>query len=621
MAFPKIEALKPPVEASPVFVPPHKSLIASAVRMTLSDEAWRGYRFTDEAWQKQGWEFYDTNEQLHNAVDYVGNACSLVRIYVAHVDENGVRQEEVTDDKQIAALADTLFGGPAAKAEIVRNLASSLTVAGECYLIGMAAKPGYGDKWMVVAPSEVRRQGKNVVVTVGHAVRETLNPKRDIIVRIHTPHPRRPLMADSPVRANLDVLYRMREIQLFKRSQFNSRIANAVILPVPESQATPKGDDESANTDDLLQQLNEVINSNLEGKGTAAQFAPILWPMSLAELDAMKGIQPIRLDSIISDALSTMESKEMEKLAIGVNVPVEIQLGSREMNHWGVWFAGEEFIVKSVMPIMGRLVDAITTAYLGPALIALGKDPARYTYWYDVAPLSSSANQLVDAINLHEKGVISAEALRRTANFRESDAPTKEESGERFVREVILRDPTLFITEQVREYVGIEGIDTAVPELTTPPPPPPTPTRGIEARKPGQGAPDTRPTATENRPEESELIASAASGPSPAHVAANGMVIRALEKANKKLLTPSVRKTFPNTDILTLHTRLEVTDGQVDTLLAGAWHYSPHHLYGVGVDPTHVSQVLDSYVRGLLLHRVEHSPSLMSARLREAGIR
>lgn len=615
MAFLRKDAVAPPL----VPALPQRSMIASAVRMTLSDAAWHGYRFTDEAWQKQGWDFYDTNEQLHNACDYVGNACSLVRIYVANVDENGVRQDEVMGDKEIAALAHTLFGGPAAKAEVVRSMGISLSVAGECYLIGMAAKPGYGDKWMVLAPSEVRRQGKNVVVNVGHAIRETLDPSRDIIVRIHTPHPRRPLLSDSPVRALLDVLYRMREIQLFKRSQFNSRIANAVILPVPESLATPRGDDESAATDDLLQQLFEVMNSNLEGKGTAAQVAPILWPMAREDLEAMKGIEPIRLESVLSDALSVMEKQEMEKLAIGINVPVEIQLGSKEMNHWGVWFAGEEFIVKSVMPLMGRIVDAITTAYLQPALKALGKDPSRYTFWYDVAPLASSANQAVDTLNLYEKGVVSAETVRRAFNYKETDAPRAEETNVRFMRELLLRDPTLFAAEPVREYIGIE-VETVVPELVTPPPAPPVPERGIEGPRPGQGAPDTRPTATENQPD-SELIASAAWGPSAVHVAANSMVIRAIELANKKLLTPNVRKAFPNTDILTLHTRLEVADGQMDALLAGAWDHSRHHLYGTGAHPETVSEVLDSYVKGLLRHRIEHNPSLLSARLREAGIK
>lgn len=601
--------------------PKPMSMIASAVRMTLSEQAWRGYRFTDEGWQKLAWEFYDTNEQLHNAVDYVGNACSLVRIYVANVDKNGVRQDEVDDDDEIAALADTLFGGPAAKAEILRTLAESLTVAGECYLIGLSARPPWGDKWMVLAPSEVRRQDKIVWINVGHAVREQISPGKDIIVRVHTPHPRRPLLADSPVRALLDTLHRMREIQLFKRSQFNSRIANAVVLPVPESLAVPKGDDESASVDDVYQQLFEVMTSNLEGKGTAAQIAPILWPMPLAELEAMKGMQPIRFESVLSEVLGAMEKNEMEKLAIGINVPVEIQLGAKEMNHWGVWFAGEEFIVKSVMPIMGRLVDAITTAYLGPALKALGKDPARYTYWYDISPLASSANKAVDTLNLYEKGVVSGETVRRAFNYRETDAPSKDESGQRYTREVILRDPQYFAVEAVREYAGVEGIETALPPIPPGPPPPPAPQRGIEGTRPGQGTPDTRPTATQNQPQRSsELIASLVDGPSAVHVAANSMVLRALEVANKKLLTPSVRKAHPNADILTLHTRLAVNEAQLPALLAGAWDHCGHHLYGMYADQSLVASVLNSYVAGLLTHRIEHNPTLMSARLREAGI-
>lgn len=609
---------KTPEAIAPALIPKPISMIASAVRMTLSDEAWRGYRFTDESWQRIAWDFYDTNEQLHNAVEYVGNACSLVRIYVAHVDENGVRQDEVTGDAEIAALADTLFGGPAAKAEILRTLAESLTVAGECYLIGMSSRPAWGDKWMVLAPSEVRRQGKVVWINVGHAVREQLNPSRDIIVRVHTPHPRRPLLADSPVRALLDTLHRMREIQLYKRSQFNSRIANAVVLPVPESLAVVKGDDESASVDDIYQQLYEVMTSNLEGKGTAAQIAPILWPMPLAELEAMKGIQPIKFESVLSEVLSEMEGKEMEKLAIGINVPIEIQLGSKEMNHWGVWFAGEEFIVKSVMPIMGRLVDAITTAYLQPALKALGKDPNRYTYWYDVAPLASSANQAVDTLNLYEKKVVSAETVRRAFNYRETDAPTEDELGRRFVQEVILRDPSYFAVEGVREYAGVEGVETALPEAPAGPPPPPAPERGIEGPRPGQ-KPDTRPTATTNN-DDSQLIASLAASPSAVHIACNSMVIRALELANKKLLTPAVRKAFPDTNVLTLHTRLAVDESRVPALLAGAWDYCGHHLHGVGADESLVAAVLNSYVAGLLVHRIEHNPSLMSARLREAGI-
>jgi hypothetical protein len=337
--------------------------------------------------------------------------------------------------------------------------------------------------------------------------------------------------------------------------------------------------------------------------------------MPLPELEAMKGMEPIKFESFISEQAIALRKEAQEKLAIGMNVPVEIQLGGREMNHWGVWFAGEEFITKSIMPLMNRIVDAITISYLQPALKALGKDPNRYTYWYDTAPLAATANQLADTLNLYREGIVSADAVLRAAALRESDKPTKEESQTRFVKEVILRDPTLFAVEPVRELVGVE-VETAVPELTTPPPAPPVPETLPTGPQPGQKPARQAITDSDN---EEQLIASLA-GPTPIHVAASNAVIRALELANKKLLTPKVRGSFPAADIMTLHTKLEVSEEQAEVLLAGAWDKLPMYLDGTGASADTLRPRLDGYVRVLLTKKVEHSPSLLASLLREAGI-
>lgn len=604
---------KPEPEAPP-------SLVASAARMGLKENSWIGYRFADETWQIQGWEFYDTNGQLHNACDYIGAACSLVRIFVAHVDENGVRQGEVEDDEEIAALADNLFGGPAAKAEMLRNLGISLTVAGECYIIGKSARAGTHDKWVVVGPSEVRpigdvKSATDYSVLFGNGVREILNAKRDMIVRVWTPHPRRPIMADSPVRALLGLLSQMAKTELYLNAQLSSRLANATLLPVPETLTIPKGDSRTPSPDDILQQIYEVATSNLEGLGTAAQIAPILWPMPLAELEAMKGMEPIKFESILSSQAIELRNELMNKLAIGINVPVEIQMGGREMNHWGVWFAGEEFIVKSIMPLMGRIVDALTTAYLYPALKFLGKDPQRYTFWYDVAPLSSSANQTLDAINLFDKNVIGEEALRRVANFNDADAPGDKELASKFIKELLLRDPTLFTVEQVREAIGI-FIETALPQLTTPPPPPPAPDALPQGPAPGQ---QPRMEDTDGLTAESDLIASAA--PPAVYVAANAAVIRALELANNRLLNKKNKLLFPDANKLTFHTKVVVASAQQATdAMEGVWDLLPMQMEGL-VEPKRIQPVLDAYVRGLLLNRIEHTPGLLYGVLRQAGLR
>lgn len=598
-----------------------QSLIASAVRMGLSEEAWRGYRFTDEAWQRQAWDFYDTNPQLHNAIDYIGAACSMIRVFVAEVDENGVRQGEIESDTEIGALAETLFGGPANKAEILRAVGESLSVAGECFILGRAGRQdNASDTWWVSAPSEVRRNGDIVYVNMGRAVREELNPGRDIIIRVWTPHPRRAFLADSPVRALLGLLFEMEQMTMFIRSQMNSRIANATILPVPSTLSAPKGDAQAVATDDIYQQLFEVITSNLEGKGTAAQVAPILWQMPLAELAAMANVQPIRFDSPLSDQAIDLRKEQQQKLAIGINVPVEIQVGGQEMNHWSIWWAGEEFIIKTIMPLMNRIVDALTTAYLIPALKALGKDPARYTYWYDTAPLANSANKLADALNLYNTtpGIVSAATVRREGNYTDADAPTEEEDNKRFLQQVILRDPTLFAAEAVRKFLGID-IPDMMPELTTPPPPPPTPDR--VPTEPQAGQKPVQPAITDGA-DGGDLIASLVTGPSSVHVAANGIVMRALEIAGKKLLTPTHRGMFPDTPAHTLHTKIRVAShAHADTLLAGAWDNAPIYFDGTRVDIRKVTPILNSYAKTLLTKSIEHHPSLLAAMLDEQDLR
>lgn len=592
------------------------SLIASAVRMGLSEEAWRGYRFSDEAWQRQAWDFYDTNPQLHNAVDYIGAAASMIRIFVAEVDENGVRQGEVDNDGEVGALAETLFGGPANKAEMLRAIGESLTVAGECFIIGKSRRGGMSDQWWVAAPGEVRKNGDTVYVNMGRSQREEINPGRDIVIRTWTPHPRRAYLADSPVRALLGLLYEMEQMQMFIRAQMNSRIANATILPVPSTLAVPKGDGQAVATDDIYQQLFEVITSNLEGKGTAAQVAPILWQMPLAELQAMNGVQPIRFDSPLSDQAIELRREQQQKLAIGMNVPVEIQLGGQEMNHWSIWWAGEEFIVKTMQPLFNRIVEALTVAYLAPALRVLGKDPARYTYWYDTAPLANSANKLADALNLYNANppIVSAATVRREGGYNDADAPTEEEINTRFIKEVVLRDPTLFAITAVREEIGID-IDTAVPELAPGPPPPPAP--GRVPTEPAPGKQPNQPAVTDGS-EEGQLIAAAVPPPTAIAIAANGLVVRALELAGKRLLTPTHRGVFGDTPPHLLHTKIRVGSTQhAEALLAGAWDQWDYYFAGVHAPRGQLQPVLQSYARGLLTNSIEHNPTLLAAMLQE----
>lgn len=615
-----------PVEAPEAPVAERRSMIASAARMTMSGDfwqaqlgldAWQTQRFADESWQTEGWRYFDTNGQLHNSVDYIGAACSQIRIYVAHVDENGVRGKEVMDDPEIAALADNLFGGPATKAEMLRAMAMALTVAGECYIIGRSTATK--DVWICAAPADVRRTGNTVYVQMGGGARAEYTVGRDIIIRVWTPHPQRTLLADSPVRAALGLLAEMQGLQDLLRAQINSRIANAVILPVPASLAEVRGDGAPVSNDDIYQQLFEVITANLEGRATAAQIAPILWQMPPEELAIMATMQPIRFDSVLSDQAIDLRKEASEKLAIAMNVPIEIQIGARDLNHWAIWWAGEEFIVKSVSPLMNRIVDALTQSWLVPALKKKGRDPKRYTYWYDTAPLAASANKLSDALNLNKDGIVSDETVRQAAAYNDTNRPSELESQRKFAKELMLRDPTLFAVPELRELVGFDFELEVMPGVETPPPPPPRPEELPSAPKPGQKP--NRPAVTDKVTQGGELLASLVSPPSVTQVALSTAVLRALEVSGKRLLTPAYRTMFPDIPVSQYHTKIQVQGGEhADKIMLGAWEHLDGYLDGTGLTASAVRPALHAYVKGLLLNALPHNQVLLNRYLDQVGI-
>ena len=181
--------------------------------------------------------------------------------------------------------------------------------------------------------------------------------------------------------------------------------------------------------------------------------------------------------------------------------------GSGETNHFNAWHIEQSAVKIHIEPLMTRICDGLTQAYLQPALKALGKDPERYCLWYDTAPLTVRPNRLQDTLNLFERGIVSAEAVRRAGDYKEStDKPDQEEENTRFIKELLLRDPTLFQNIAIREAIGIE-IEEVDP-LALPagqegdpnapgPAPPPAPERAVDGSQPGQSAPDlpqqTRP--------------------------------------------------------------------------------------------------------------------------------
>jgi hypothetical protein len=614
-----------------------RSLVASAARIKMDGLGWRTYKFGDDTWQSEAWRLYDIVGELRFVANWIGAACSRVRIYVAKVDDNGRVQKEVTD-KKVAGLADTLFGGPPAKAEALRMLGINLTIAGDCFIVGRGADDPDSDEWYIVSTSELKRWGSNLAQLNPDGSKEYLDPKNDLVIRVWTPHPRRNLWADSPTHAALPMLWEIERLTRFVFAQIDSRLVSAGLMFIPKEMSFPDEDSDLGAAQSLTNRLMETGQASLKGDGTAAGVLPTF---AEAPVEALGKIELIQFTSELSKQALDLRAEAIRRFALAMDIEPSILSGAGEANHWGAWQIMEGQINVHIIPLMTRICDALTTAYLQPALKTINQDPEKYVFWYDTAPLTVRPERLKDTREMYEKGLVSRETVLLSGDYKISDAPSTEEDMQRFTRELMLRDPNLFQIPKVREIAGYTA-ELLPPETVVtiqqpgqpgggPPPPPPPPT-GISAT-PGGPMP-TGPSEAQNAlggpPPVPAGITAASTAPVAAvptsmnvFVVANATVLRALERAGKRLLDRHSRDKWPDVPPYELHTRIRVGSPEhAHRLLDGSWDHLSVLTEAVDpeMDTGKLQYALQGYCMTLLMQETPHHVNLLGQYLTSQGL-
>ena len=610
------------------------SLVASAARINIDGLGWRTYKFGDDTWQTEAWRLYDIVGELRFVSNWIGSACSRVRVYVAEVDDNGRVQKEVTK-KKIAGLADTLFGGPPAKAEALRMLGINLTVAGDCFIVGRSTDDPESDEWYVVSRSELKRWGGSIAQLNPDGSKEYLNPKRDLVIRVWTPHPRRNLWADSPTHAALPMLWEIERLTRFVFAQIDSRLVSAGLMFLPKEVSFSDEDGQQTGVEALTDRLLKTGSASLQGEGTAAGVVP-----TMAELptDALGKVQLIQFTSELSKQALELRNEAIRRFALAMDIEPSILSGAGEANHWGAWQIMEGQINVHIVPLMTRICDALTTAYLQPALKAMKEDPDRYVFWYDTAPLTVRPERLKDTREMYDKMLVSRETVLLSGDYKISDAPAIEEEMQRFTRELMLRDPNLFQIPAVREIAGYTP-EILPPETVVtvqqpgqpgagPPPPPPPPTGiGPTPGGPMPVGPSEAQNALGGPPQgpPAGITASTVATMPPMNmfVVANATVLRALERAGKRLLDRHSRDRWPDVPPYELHTRIRVgSPERAFSLLDGAWDHLS--ILAEAVDPNMdvavLQNTLQHYCMTLLVTEQPHHVNMLGHHLKSQGL-
>lgn len=439
---------------------PLNSLLASAQRVT-SQTLQHGWG-KSKAWQDDAWEYFDlVGEHRFLAVTLAGRMAQA-KIFVGSMPTDDTEDPLPVEDPALTAILDSIGSSAAARAQMIARLGVNLFVAGDGWLVGiprhlvppsllvgtlsdpivdpdLVPYPESDEMmdiadldWRMLSISEVATSGSGQVqLRLGETQQDILmcNPDDLVLIRVWRPHPRFWWEADSPTRSSLPVLRELIGLTMHSSAEIDSRLAGAGLLIIPQSAqralqiaAGIESDLDSA-PDQFTEALMQAMITPIQDRASASAVVPLVITVpdeACALFNFMSFDKP--LDQFASDRLD----KAIRRLALGLDAPPELLLGTGGMNHWGAWLVLEDVVTTHLEPPLALICDALTTQYLWPVLVDQGMDletAKQYVIWYDVSDLVVRPTRGADAQALHAAGAISDTALRDASGFDDSDAP------------------------------------------------------------------------------------------------------------------------------------------------------------------------------------------------------
>lgn len=570
-----------------------KGFVASAVNLPTMD---RNVAGASQGWQRQAWTYWETVGELRYPTQWIGNVMSRATLHAAHLEGS---QLVIQDSGPAREAMDALFGGLQGHAEMLKAFGVNLSVAGEGYLVYIAR----GEQWFVVASGKCRQLGRKgskgaVVVDLGLSSGEVTLTPSDFALRIWTPHPRNSTQADSPTRANLTALGQICGYDAHIQAQLDSRLAGAGILMLPSEidfQIPAGADPAASQASAFMAVLGQAMMTPIKDRSNPSALVPIV---VMAPGEHLDKAQHLKFWSDLDDKVVSMRDAAIKRLALGIDVPPEILLGVADATHWNAWLSEESAIKAHLEPRLTVITHGLTTGYLRPALEEV-PDPHNWFVVADTAPIRLRPNRSQEALELHNRGELSGEALRRETGFLPTDAPVQEELVQWLLRRVATAASSPEASLAALAELGIDLGTVA------------------EASRANRGPADnirvdTGPRRRDARDEGPSPPALAAGATDPLLAACEVLVYRALERAGNRL-----RNTHRLTDTTAMptHAVYRFFSGDPDHLLEGSWECALDVLSDYAPDPANVIDVLDFYVRGLIGTKREPSRTVLSTLL------
>ena len=566
-----------------------RSMVAAAVDIAQVPENWRT-RAGEDGWQRDAWYFYDAIGELRFATQWLANSISLADMYVAEIDPDTGLVTGPTENPVAQKILGSMFGGAAKRSQAQATMALNWQIAGEVFVL-IRSRNGQDDEWLVLSSTEIQeRSSKFTYRDPLTGAKVDLNPSTDMLIRMWSPHPRNQSHADSPVRAALPILKEIERTSMNIAARLDSRLAGAGVWVVPKELDFATGDGDPEGAQGVMDVLMRAATASLSDPGQASSQVPIVMQ---APGDQVANFNYQTFATELTAEVMGLRVDGIKRLAMSLDMPAEILQGMSGSNHWTAWQIEETGYKIHVAPVLDRFSDALTVQYFRQAMIAAGQqDVDRYVIAFDVTAIVSRPDRQKELLELHDRGLVSDEAIRSEAGVPDDDIPTDDERDRRLMEKLVLQDTSLLQDPGVRTVLGLEQLTvTQTPTVSQSP--------QIESQ--------SEPSSSRSLPER----ASQSQDSDGLTAAAELMVWDALSRAGGRLLTREHRGQFASTPKHDLHTVIRTDDA--DRLLEGSFQFAPQVAPQFSVNADALENTLRGYCRHLIKYQRAHDRETMRA--------
>lgn len=577
--------------ASEVMATPPRLLLASAVNLTSTKKKKQPKSIKTEKWQLVAWEWYDEIPEYRSACTWMGSMLSRATL---HPTKGG----EATTDQHAVDAMNLLFGGVQGQAEMLRQLGIQFTVAGEAYIVGEDGGTDVEDRWFIVAATEIQRNGDQWKMG-------SKELKKPLVIRMWRPHPRTFFDSDSPSRPVLPILAELDGLTKHVAAQIDSRLAGAGMLLFPEEMTVGQMPQTRINENDeketavlngadmVLDNLMRTMMTAISNREDASALVPII---ASGPGDQLANVQHINFWSELDATAKDLREEAIRRLALGMDLPPELLTGTGDVNHWGAWQIDETSVKAYAEPMLAIICSSLAEGYLRPYLEAKGmskEEAAAYGIGADTAELRLRPNRSKEAVELYDRGELSAAAMLRENGFRPEDAMEAGERRDQLIRKIASGTTTPEAVIAAAKLMGVD-LDPEILQIV-----------------------ERQAETTENPPQRRSLEEHPSNEPPefPDAAGADFVVFRALERAGNRLKTKKLTSVVTASAAGVPASELYLHASGLDTreiadLLTDAWSIRERFC------PSISEQTLTVYVGSLIASGRQHSKALLEHYLR-----